>query len=97
MFTQDDLIDAIMEALRGTPSGLNLNLSPLGSDGKPKGLAERVRPEGGRPLGRQFLSEYDIRRRLTADALELRIPLGAIVSPLALDWLSLKGIRIVEE
>jgi hypothetical protein len=49
------------------------------------------------PVRRLFLSEYDVRRRLTANPGDLRIPKGAIVSPLALDWLSLKGIRIVEE
>ena len=83
MFTQDDLIDAIMETL--------LKRAPLTApETRHPAPGTAVRP-------RLFLSEYDIRRRLTGDARELRIPQGAIISPLALDWLSLKGICIVEE
>ena len=50
-----------------------------------------------RPAGRQFLSEFDVRKRLAPGARELRIPKGAIVSPLALDWLGLKRIPVIEE
>jgi len=81
LLTNDDLIDVIMEALQ--QQGLR-TVAPA----KAGNTASK---------GRLFLSEYDIRRRLTGDARELRIPKGAIISPLALDWLSLKAIRIVEE
>jgi len=86
MFKRDDLIAAIMERL---------------APGRAQGAGQPGRGQGrlvpAAPAGRRFLSEYEVRRRLTADARELRIPKGAIVSPLALEWLSLKGIRIVEE
>jgi hypothetical protein len=47
--------------------------------------------------GRPFLSEYDIKKRLTPGGNRLTIPGQAIVSPLALDWLTLRGIEIVRE
>ncbi len=46
--------------------------------------------------GRQFLSEYEIKRMIGPDKI-LKVQGNAIVSPLALDWLSLKGIKIVRE
>jgi hypothetical protein len=57
--------------------------------------AKRVRSEG--PKGRLFLAEHDIKKRLTADGRRLTLPRDAIVSPLASDWLTLKGIEIVRE
>lgn len=45
--------------------------------------------------GRTFLSEHDINKLLAAGARELRIPKDAIISPLALDGLVLRRIRIV--
>ena len=52
-------------------------------------------PKG--PKGRLFLSEYDIKKRLTPGGSRLTIPKDAIVSPLAQDWLTLKGISVVRE
>lgn len=56
-------------------------------------------PGGGLPeaRGRLFLSEYEIKKRLTPGAQLLTIPEGAIISPLALDWLALGGIKIVRQ
>ena len=51
----------------------------------------RARTTGGRP----FLSDLDVRRSLTPGARTLTIEKDAIVSPLALEWLALKGVRIV--
>lgn len=45
--------------------------------------------------GRVFLSEYHIRKALTPGSRDLTIPKDAIVSPLALEWLALQGVRIV--
>ncbi|MDE2236340.1 MAG: hypothetical protein KGK30_00470 [Elusimicrobia bacterium] len=52
-------------------------------------------PQG--PKGRPFLSEHDIKRRLTAGQGRLTIARDAILSPLAADWLVLKGIVVVRE
>lgn len=49
------------------------------------------------PRGRPFLSEYDIKKRLTPNSKRLTIPRDAILSPLAQDWLVLQGIQIVKE
>ncbi|MBI5631420.1 MAG: hypothetical protein HY921_11115 [Elusimicrobia bacterium] len=53
-------------------------------------------PSAGGPRGRLFLSEHEIKKRLTPAGTELKIPRGAIISPLAQDWLVLKGVKIVD-
>jgi len=45
--------------------------------------------------GRPFLTDREVRKSLTPETQVLTIPRAAIVSPLALEWLALKGIRIV--
>ena len=62
---------------------------------------DRAKPGLARPLrsptagtGRLFLSEYDIKRRLTGSPACLKLPRGAILSPLAADWLAMKGVRV---
>ena len=54
--------------------------------------ASRLDSEG--PKGRPFLTERDIRRLLAPGAHEISVPAGAIISPLAADWLILSGIRV---
>ncbi|OGR86771.1 MAG: hypothetical protein A3A86_01780 [Elusimicrobia bacterium RIFCSPLOWO2_01_FULL_60_11] len=49
-----------------------------------------------RRSARLFLSEYEIKRMITPDKI-LRVPGNAILSPLALDWLLLKGVQVVRE
>ena len=58
----------------------------------PRGSSAGARP---RPRGRSFLTEYEIKKALTPGAKDLTIPKDAIVSPLAQEWLALKGIRII--
>lgn len=60
---------------------------------KPAAVVRAWSPKG--PAGRVFLSEYEIKKRLTAGGLRLTIPENAILSPLASDWLTLRGIEIV--
>ena len=80
MFTRDDLIDVFLAHLSPRPA-------PPG--GEPAGLS----PSG--PKGRVFLSEFEIKKALNAHSQELIIPGDAIISPLAQDWLTLRGIRII--
>ena len=47
-------------------------------------------------VGRLFLSEYEIKKMITQDK-TLRVPENAILSPLALDWLFLDGIKVIRE
>ena len=47
--------------------------------------------------GRLFLSEYEIKKRLTPGSKRLTLPRNAIISPLASDWLTLQGIEIARE
>lgn len=57
-------------------------------------------PTTASPVGprvRRFLPEHEIRKQLTPGGKRLTIPMNSIVSPLALDWLTLQGIEIVRE
>ena len=56
-----------------------------------------VKPAGPTGKGRLFISEYEVRRRLTENGTPLKLPRGAILSPLAQDWLGFKGIDIIWE
>jgi hypothetical protein len=87
MFTRDDLIDLIVAHLQGDASG-----APGSAPSK-----ERSIPNSMLPKGRIFLSEYEIKKRLTGSGEHLTIPQDAIISPLASDWLVLKGIKITRE
>ena len=49
-----------------------------------------------RKTGRVFLSEYEIKRMISPRKI-LRVPGNAILSPLALDWLLLKGVQVIRE
>ena len=90
MFTRHDLIDAIVSHLTAPPGAKTA--APAASNS--------LSPDG--PKGRRFLSEFDIKRRLTSDGLtggkpRLTLAPDEIVSPLAVDWLVLKGIEIVRK
>ena len=87
MFTQNDLIDLIISqlgALSQPPTGAPAPCSK-----------EKAKNDAMLPKGRIFLSEYEIKRQLTARPGRLTIPRDAIISPLAQDWLALKGIEVV--
>jgi hypothetical protein len=103
MLTRDDFIDIVMERLGALAAPLSMcaNASPKGTQGggssaPPPGTRKRSSLDDEIP-GRKFLSEYDIRKRLTANSQELRIPKDSIISPLAVDWLTLGRIKIIRE
>lgn len=85
MFTRDDLIDLIVSHLRPHDGA---RVAPL---------KEKCYPDSMLPKGRIFLSEHEIKKRLTGSAQHLTIPKEAIISPLALDWLVLRGVKIIRE
>ncbi len=81
MLTRDDLIDIVVASLA-----------------KAKGAAGALRrwdPNG--PVRKVFVSEYDIKKRLTPGGTRLTIPGNAILSPLVSDWLILRGIEVIRE
>ncbi len=81
MLTKDDLADIFIAGL---------------APAKPAAAAVSLwNPLG--PTGRVFLSEHDVKKRLTPGGVRLTIPESAILSPLVTDWLILKGIEIVKE
>ena len=96
MYTVDDLIDAIVEQLAplyakpasgmgGAPASKSAVSGKFPPDSASQTAAKR----------RIFLSELDVKKALTPGQNVLTIGPNVIVSPLALDWLALKGIRIV--
>lgn len=87
MLTRDDLIDILVAGLaKARPAS-----AVPGAAAPRKGMTK----EG--PAGRTFLSEHDIKKRLTPADKRLTIPKDSIVSPLALEWLTLRGIDIIRE
>lgn len=91
MLTRDDLIDLIVAGLAKAGPATAVSAAPAASARAPKGAP----PPG--PKGRLFLSEYDIKKRLTSAGKRLTIPKDSIVSPLAVEWLTLRGIDIIRE
>jgi hypothetical protein len=91
MLTRDDLLDLLVAGLAKAGSAAS---APAADPGGAR-AAKTSTPPG--PAGRPFLSEYDIKKRLTAGGNRLTIPRQSILSPLALDWLTLQGIEIVRE
>ena len=97
MLTRDDLIDIVIAGLAKAEPAASVPASakpfvappPPAPKARPSGLP----PPG--PKGRAFWSEYEIKKALTAGAKRLTLPADAIVSPLASDWLTLRGIEIV--
>ena len=95
MLTRDDVIDIVVAGLAqakpavvARPAAFVAAPPPV-AKARPSGLP----PPG--PKGRSFWSEYEIKKALTAGGKRLTLPTDAIVSPLASDWLTLKGIEIV--
>lgn len=92
----EDLKDVLLRRLAPHPGGQAAPPSAP-SQKTPPAAAPATLP-GARPhtgKGRPFLTEHDVRKALTPGTTDLTISRDAIVSPLALDWLALKGIRIV--
>ncbi len=90
MLTRDDLIDLIVAGLaKAGPA------AAVSAPAKPSPAPKGAPPRG--PEGRLFLSEYEIKKRLTVSGNRLTIPRNSILSPLALDWLTLTRIEIVRE
>lgn len=46
---------------------------------------------------RLFLSDLELRRLYRPGDRRIRVPAGAIISPLALDWIDFNGIEVVRE
>lgn len=87
-----DLTDAFLRALRPGRAPQAAPSPPPVPKSPPPASPWPSAPSG---KGRVFLSEYHVRKALTPGSLDLKIPKDAIVSPLALEWLALKGIRII--
>lgn len=90
MFTQNDLIDLIVSQLGALTDAKAPPAEAPCSKERAAGI-EML------PKGRLFLTEYEIKRQLTASPGRLTIPRDAIISPLAVDWLALKGVSVVRE
>lgn len=92
-----DITDAFLRALGSARAPASL----AGPPPRPAAAEPKARPPSSpwpaapSGKGRVFLSEYHVRKALTPGSRDLTIPKDAIVSPLALEWLALQGVRIV--
>lgn len=104
MLTRDDLIDVIIAGLAKAKPAVAASVPPAKAAGPsrppfvaapppPKARPSGLPPPG--PKGRPFWSEWQIKKALTGGGKRLTLPADAIVSPLASDWLTLRGIEIV--
>ncbi len=66
-----------------------LKCAPLKQIKEENGPAPRVKI-------RKFFSEYEI-KRMVGRSKTLRVPRGAILSPLVADWISLERIEVIQE
>ena len=89
MLTRDDLIDLLVAGLAKAGPAAAAPV-PAPAEGRAAGSLQTI-------SGRPFLSEYEIKKRLTPGSNRLTIPKRSIISPAAVDWLTLKGIEIVRE
>jgi hypothetical protein len=78
VFKEGDLADVFLRHLR----------APFAPAKAPETRAAKP------PRRRIFLTEHEIKKALTQGTSRLTIPKDAIVSPLAQDWLALKGIAV---
>lgn len=93
-----DITDAFLRALApaGAPASRPAAARPPAAEPKARPAAPSSPwPSAPSGKGRVFLSEYHVRKALTPGSRDLTIPKDAIVSPLALEWLALQGVRIV--
>jgi hypothetical protein len=100
MLTRDDIIDVIIAGLAKARPAASVPAPAPAAKGfiaapppPPKAKPSGLPPPG--PKGRAFWSEHQIKKALTADGKRLTLPADAIVSPLASDWLTLRGIEII--
>lgn len=106
MWTDDDLIDIIVESLtqRNQPTDWRLAKGPMASSGGHREgkwgfhVQTPYNPSWtSLPMKRPFISDFMVRHMVSKDKKEIRIPKNAIVSPLAEEWLTLNGIKIKRE
>ena len=112
MFTRDDLADVLMDEFARLGGGGLPSPGPRASPSfrpapfagasaldhpSPASSPARAGAWADGPRGRRFLSEFEVKSILTPGSQVLKIPPGAILSPLAQDWLTLKGIRVVSQ
>jgi len=93
VLTRDDLVELIVSHLLkagGVGRAAPEKAASPREDGKKVRMAEE-------PRGRRFISEYELRRMIAPGASRVLVPKDAIVSPMALDWLVLKGIAVDRE
>jgi len=110
MFTRSDLLDAIVEiaAALGADGGVGRAEKevpapaavPPGPGARVQPVPAKERPADIRPVlagkpRRFFLSDWELRRLRSPGAKFIRVPAGAIISPLARDWLDYEGIEVI--
>ena len=97
MISPGDIVDAVWDVLKENRDFRKILEQEPERKGKWGEIVRRPfnRPYTSLPAKRIFLTEHDIRKLLSPGSKKLTVPKEAILSPLAQDWISEKGIEIV--
>jgi hypothetical protein len=91
LLTRNDLLDILFEQFARHTAGAGSHYP------RPAAGRNVVAPalKSTAKQKRIFLSDRELRRMRKPGAKEIEVPAGAIISPLAKDWIDYEGIKIV--
>jgi len=90
MLTRNDILDIIFEELQGAQA-------PAAARSLPENPAVLPAAAPKKPARRVFFEDWQLRRMRVPGQKKIVLQKGAIVSPLARDWIDFDGIEIVYE
>ena len=88
MLTKGDIADIISEYLS---PGSDTRAGAVPAAGRAVSKATKPLPK------RVFITDWEMKRLVKPGQKSVKVPAGAIVSPLSLDWLDYNGIEIVRD
>ena len=88
MLTKGDIADIISAYLSRVPAGATAASKPRGP----------MMSKASKPLPKRvFITDWEMKRMVKPGQKSVKVPAGAIVSPLSLDWLDYNGVQVVRE
>ena len=88
MLTKGDIADIISSYLSRVTVGAPAVSRPLGP----------LMSKASKPLPRRvFITDWEMKRLVKPGQKSVKVPAGAIISPLSLDWLDYNGVQVVRE
>jgi hypothetical protein len=88
MLTKGDIADVIAAYLARETAGAAVALKTCG----------QTAARASKPLPKRvFITDWEMKRLVKPGGKSVRLPAGAIVSPLSLDWLDYDGIEVIRD